>query len=231
MKLYFCLAAVIIASFFSSCAVSSKKENVEEEVVFDDGYRKTTAGEMGFADNLNPTEQSTKTQKNSTDFSTEAPDDSQIAVMTDSAGNRTETRCFENHLRIGCVALNTSARGVKEALIYTRNGEVKRMQSEELFGKILTASADDLAQEAGIFEIKRETSLPTVTYGKSNGQPLQPMPSYKFNVRQPVPVESAVAEPATEETSAPAAEQNGNQPEEKRPAVSENRPPDGEKDN
>lgn len=217
-------------SFFSSCTVSSKKENVIEEVFFDDGYRKTTAGEIVFDDKLNPTGQTTKAQKISTDYSTDAPDGSQIAVMTDSAGNRTETRCFENHLRIGCVALNTSARGVKEVLIYTRNGEVKRLQSEELFGKVLTASADDLAQEAGVFEGRRENRLPTITYGKSTDQPLQPMPSYKFNVQQPVPVEAA-AEPVSEDATAPPVEQNDVQPEENRGAVTENRPPDGEKEN
>lgn len=230
MKLYFCLVAVIIVSFFSSCSVSSRKENVEEEVFFDDGYRKTTAGEIGFADNLNVTGQTTKTQKNSTDYSTEAADGSQIAVMTDGAGNRTETRCFENHLRIGCVALNTSARGIKEALIYTRNGEVKRMQSEEIFGKILTASADDLAQEASIFEVRRETSLPTVIYGKSNGQPLQPLPSYKFNVQQSTPVESAAAEQMIEDTSS-TTEPNDDRAKEKRESIAENPPPDEEKEN
>jgi hypothetical protein len=185
MKLILCLTLI---SLLTSCVTSSKNQTAQEEVFFDDGYQKNTGEEVVFNDIVfaDKNESNSSLKKiGSTPISKAGADGSRITYSSDSSGNQSESRCFNNHSRISCILLRTTVKGEKTGFVYAQNGEIKKLPAN-MFNDMMTASADELAGAAGVFEGKKELTLPTGIMRKAkNSQPLQPMPSYKFPMQSP----------------------------------------------
>jgi hypothetical protein len=81
-------------------------------------------------------------------------DNSTLNTMFDGAGNKTETRFFDNHPLIKNIILRTSARGEKQSFVYAQNGAIEILP-EYIIAKALTASANELSKAAGIFHPRK----------------------------------------------------------------------------
>lgn len=124
-----------------------------------------------------------------------SPDQSRIDTMYDQFGNKTETRCFSDDLRLKCITLLTAADGKKKISAYGQNGEIKSLPAD-IFDKALTASANELADSAGIYQIYRQPApVMQSLQSRNTAASLRPMPSYNFPVQnrqiEPVPTEDA----------------------------------------
>lgn len=230
MKFIIHLAAFLSLSFFVSCGHLSKTETAQEEVFFDDGYRATSSGEINIEDGeLGRSPLTGKKQINAAEaISTKNAQGAIVSTMTDSAGNKSESVCYDNHPLVGCVVLKTAVKGEKEILVYARNGTVKTLPADKI-DDIFTASADEAARAAEITEGRNYAQTQAMFAQKpQNSAPLQPMPSYKFNVQQPAPVETGQTAAAA---SAAAVEPKVEQTEEQPQPTIENRPPDQQKEN
>ena len=201
----FCLLTLIFASLLVSCAKVSGSKSAEvviddrpaasskNEIIIDD---KTFNAEIG-KDASNPSEISQQPTK------TNLADNSKIDTTFDGFGNKTETRYFNNHLRLRFLMLRTSADGKKQIFVYGQNGQVKSLP-EDMIGKALAASADEIANSAGIYQTYRPSSPPAPS--QRNEMSLRPLPSYNFPTQdhqtEPIPAEQTTrtAEPANEKT-------------------------------
>lgn len=212
MKCRLCLLTIIFVSLLTSCSSFGKSKDKSanmEEVIFDDEYKTTAENKIVIEDkDFEGKEKAVSVAgENSQEITKIASDNSKITTMFDRYGNTTETRYFNYHTRLSFILLRTSATGEKQVFVYGQNGEVKSLP-ENMLDKVLTASANELANSAGIFEGSRESFAPVIV--QSNQPPLQPMPSYKFPIQQPqieaVPAETnepETDEPATAETTKP----------------------------
>ncbi len=153
MKLKLCI--LFIVALTASCS-SLKAE--KQEVVIDDGYKTTGDGEVVLEDNdIKPiTEAVDTTKKSSGDGEFLASDGSRIRVMTDSYGNKSEMRYFDNDSKLDMILVRTSVNGEKQVYVYGQNGEVKDLPLN-MVDKALTSNASELATAAGIYNGKRES--------------------------------------------------------------------------
>ncbi len=171
--------SIIFGALQLACSDSTRNApNQPRDIVFDDRLKITRNQQTGEYQTASLEIRNDKELKNS---SKTLNDNSTLNTMFDGAGNKTETRFFDNHPLIKNVILRTSARGEKQIYIYAQNGDVKT-SPEYLVEKALTASANELADAAGIFE-QRKTRENNLTANK-NSTPqlgiLQPLPGYEF---------------------------------------------------
>ena len=215
MNRRFGLTAMILVSLLTSCASLSKNEDGSaemEEVVFDDGYKIAAQSEIntGEREAIEKGNGAWTPEANSQEIIKIASDNSKITTTFDRYGNKTETRHFNNHTRLSFILLRTTAEGEKQVFVYGQNGDVKSLP-ETMLDKVTTASADELANSAGIVNQQRQTSTSVQNTSSPNSAPLRPLPSYNFPVQaQPAqPVEKAEknaetgsSEPQNKETTA-----------------------------
>ncbi len=151
--------------------------------MFDDGYKAPAKDEVVIDDSLfqdpqNSTEVFSGKSRERTQI---VKDGSTIDVTYDGFGNKTQTRTFNGNPLLSLIMLRTGIDGSKKVFVYARNGEVKNLP-EGMNEKILTASPDELANAAGIFEGVKEPAFP-----ESNQTPtittLNPLPSSQFPIR------------------------------------------------
>lgn len=184
MNKKFCFLLIVFLFLLTSCS-SSNNESSSEEVVFDDGYKTAKNGEVIIDDSSFEGKEAAMTDSSvrtgSRDVTQIAGDGSQIEIMYDNLGNKTETRKFNNSL-LKFVLLRTAADGSRQVFVYGQNGMVNSLP-ENMLDKVLTAPSNELANAAGIFEgIKEQPSftqnnqLPSVTT-------LKPLPSSQFPIR------------------------------------------------
>lgn len=209
---------MILAFLLSSCseATTNESESVNmDEIVFD-GDNKKTNGEVVFSDNFtgDKNENASVSMPTSQGITKVAADQSRINTLYDGFGNKTETRCFNNHPRLQCVMLRTTGDGKRQVFVYGQNGDVKDLP-EDMLDKTTTASGDELADAAGLYEVRQNRTQPSIVSVKpQNSQSLQPMPSYKFPVQNQTPAQIGAAQQekrTTETTSAGANEPNHSQ--------------------
>jgi YD repeat-containing protein len=203
MKFIVCLSSIIFVFFFA--AACSKNNNAESEEVFiDDGFKTVVKDEIVIEDSPFENAAGSATSRSlsgSREITIIAPDGSQLTTMYDAFGNKTEKRVFDGDTLLQLVAVRTSVKGDKQISVYAQNGAVKQLPPDML-EKVLTATADELATAAGIYEGRREeTAQPMIV--QTNQPRLQPMPSYRFPIQQPQ-VESAPVQPTEPETNEPA---------------------------
>ncbi|HLM01985.1 MAG TPA: hypothetical protein VK400_13095, partial [Pyrinomonadaceae bacterium] len=138
--------------FFASCARKEKavldlhiEEKViqvkHDEVVIDDSD----------LENISNAGQSSQTAPQ------KLSDFSEVTVMYDGFGNKLERRFFRGHPRLDTVIVKTTADGRREIMIYGQNGERKTIDGE-LGNRLLTASADEIANAAKIYETRPDRS-------------------------------------------------------------------------
>ena len=213
---------VLVIVFFSYIGFvkSQGLKQDAEEVIFDDGYRAKSEGEVIFDDSalqdfnqVNPVtiegmEEQTKI----------LGDSSKLTIMYDRYGNKIENRSFGYHPRLTFIVLQTSASGQKQVFVYGQNGEVKSLP-ETMLNKVFTASADEIANAAGIYQVKREaTSFTPVNPQPVEQTTLKPLPSSEFTIQnqssEPVPVEESQPESTGQ---IPAAEKRETIPSDRKP--------------
>ncbi len=182
-RLYF--LALVLPFLFASCAsVGSREDRDLPEVVFEDRKKNASDSEVVIDDRAVKNEQeninvSVETQQGGTTIT--AADGSQIKTMFDGLGNKTETRTFNENSLLRFVLLSVGADGKREAAVYGQYGEVKKLP-DNMLDRVLTASAKELANSAGVFEVFREQN----SYAENAQQPksrLQPLPSSSFVIR------------------------------------------------
>jgi hypothetical protein len=203
-----CLSAFICASLLASCA---KFTGNDSDVVIIDDKPKTNAKNEIVIDDVEfgggGQENGIVSKTGSQETAKISPDQSRIDTMYDQFGNKTETRCFKNDLRLKCVTLLTAAAdGKTKVSVYGQNGEIKSLPAEML-GKAMSAPASEIANSAGIYEIYRQPKPIAESASSRINSPLRPVPSYNFPIetRQ---VEQNPAEPTNPPTDA-ASEKTG----------------------
>ena len=177
-------------------------ENVETttEVVFNDRSDVAVTDEVIIEDKNTA---SSGVQNSGTEPERILPDNSRLATVYDGFGNKSESRYFNNHQRLALVLLRTSVNGLREVFVYGQNGVVKSLPADML-GKVLTASPDEIANAAGIYEGRKEKN--PFNYLLKSNQPteLKPLPGYSFpsqnQAAEPQPTET---EQSADETTAP----------------------------
>lgn len=233
------IAVIILLSFISSCSVFTKTETGGEEVFLDDGYKKTADGEVALDDisfSVNERTDIKKNTVNSPTITTKAADGSTVSEMTDSAGNKSQSRCFGNHLLVACIVLKIPVNGERKVLVYDQNGRIKTLSADKI-EDIFTVSPDQAAAAAEIYEGRKNNPSPTMFSKKENdSQPLQPMPSYKFPVQQPMPQQ--IQPTAENEQTEKSAEKSNETPSEVKDGkiqedgmMTQNQPSDRQKEN
>lgn len=78
-------------------------------------------------------------------------DGSRVTRMEDGYGNSTVTRNFSGHKLLRKVIVRFQAKGQRAAFVYGKNGQVKSLPARYQ-DRILTASADEIAAAAMIFD-------------------------------------------------------------------------------
>lgn len=206
MNYKFCLIAVICVSMVASCSKTGK--NQSSEVVFDDAGKTAAKDEIVIEDKSFDGSRETLPilKAGSQEITKVAADQSRVNTMYDAFGNKSETRYFNNHLRLQFLLLRTSADGQKQIFVYGQNGEVKSLP-EDMLDRALTAPADELANSAGIFQTYRPSPPAAQSIQTRSDVSLRPMPSYNFPVqnRQVDQVAADEAKP----TAVPADEKPG----------------------
>ena len=84
-------------------------------------------------------------------------DGSNIGVMRDGYGNTTTTRSFDGHKLIRMVMVRENAKGAQRVFVYGKNGSIKNIPNK-FFDRVLTASADEIASTAKIYDSTNENS-------------------------------------------------------------------------
>lgn len=222
-KIYILILVLFLASM-SACTIGRASSEGREEVFLDDGNGAKSGEEIVITDSdLNkPASQISTAKKNLPAMTTTGADKSKITTVIDSYGNKTETRCFVNHPRLDCVVVQSSADGKKQTIVYGAGQGAKNLP-EDMADQALTASADELANYAGIYETRSSlANKPVSPYGsgKTNNKPLRPMSSNEFPpVRMPQnqPLQNAETQPNTETTT----EKSSEKKEDSSPADSE----------
>lgn len=210
-KVYF--LTILILSLLTACSSFRGDEassGAQEEVVFDDGYKTSPDGEIIIDDQSFAGKETglVVTEKNLPNITQIARDGSQIKIMYDGFGNKTETRTFENNPLLKTVLLRTDVDGKRRVFVYGQNGDVKSLP-DDMLDKVLTAAPTDLASSAGIVAPVKEMPVITQNVEPSYAPPLQPIPSYQIPVRRnPAPeiVEPETVEPAAAPSTEPVEE-------------------------
>lgn len=196
------IALCIVVSFIKVNKSRAEIDRVEAVAVIDEyingSKNKNDTGEdlLGEMEEPNsnslPGSQDTKTYASS----------SKLETMTDRYGNKTETRCFDFHPRLRCVMLSTSADGQRKIFVYGQNGDVKGLP-ENMLDRAMTASADDIANAAGIVLAPTRLATPPA-YAQTNKTqkvmpPLPPLQTMPNNPSQ-IPIQNQTTEPEKTET-------------------------------
>lgn len=197
----FSLSIIACALLFVSCSSKGASSASNGEiVVIEDGYnakakKEIVIDEAAFTgkNSLNSGE-----KISSSEMTKIAADSSRIDTMYDGFGNRTDTRCFNYNPRVKCVLVRSGVDGQKQIFVYASDGEVKKL-SDDMFARILTLPAGEIAIAAGITQDFVQPPKPTIV---RNNPPaaaqMRPLPSYYFPVQQPPAQIAAPAEPAAE---------------------------------
>ncbi len=217
-KLLLLLGICLLACSFGCSAKSS-----DEVVIIEDSADAQNSGEVVFSDHWDSLEISSTANQQTLAQSTKSKgnDNSEITTMIDKYGNKTEMRAFLGHPRLASILMRTSPEGIRETFVYGQQGKVKPLPADML-DRALTASADELANSAGIYNtVSAKTTL------VQSAEPLQPMPSYKFPV-QNQPVGTAAVE-ETKQSDDNGARGGSDKTEDSQPPDKENSPPMREK--
>lgn len=183
MSIKFWFFTILCLFLLTSCSDSSNSEisSTADEVVIDDGYKTTAAGEIIIDDSDfdNKKEAGSVARESSRATTRTIADGSQIETIYDSYGNKTEKRTFNNDT-LRFILIKTSAEGNRQIFVYGQNGDVKSLP-ENMTDKVLTASSNEVASSAAIYK-----ALSEPTYTQNTQSPtvnsLQPLPSSQLPI-------------------------------------------------
>ena len=182
MNYKFCLLVMMFAFLLPSCSKFGKTQS--DEIIFDDKTNMTSKNEIVIDDKSFDSEQDTVSisKVGSQEITKFTTDQSRINTAYDQFGNKTETRCFNNHIRLQCIILRTAADGQKQIFVYGQNGQVKSLP-DNMIDKALTAPADEIANSAGIYQTYRQVVPVAQNTQTRNDIALRPLPSYNLPIQ------------------------------------------------
>lgn len=164
---------------------------------------------------LGEAENKTTGQRSSQTAPQKMSDNSEVTVMLDGFGNKLEKRYFKGHPRLNSVLIRTAPDGRQEIFVYGQNGERKPVEGE-LVKRLLTASADEIANAAKIYETR-----PVMRK--------QPKPAEGEQIKPPLAIAPPIiSPPVIETTETPVEEKIEEAP--KKTDSTENPPPAAQKD-
>lgn len=182
---------ILLVSFSAvslACNTSGAASENREEIVLNDGYTSAKPEEVIINEaSVNGNDIQISTSKpNSQEAPKTSDDNSEITTMHDGFGNKTEIRNFKGHPRLKFLVLRTSADGQQQIFVYGYEKEVKTLSGETM-NKALTASGDEIANAAGLYQTTSSKELPNYL---RKSKPMQPTPSYNYPVQIPQPTQS-----------------------------------------
>lgn len=199
---------VFVSGIFSGCIKSDFADRHRQEIYLDDnnGSETNDKNEVVLDDRQLLSEKLNNKSAPEPQYQT-GKDGSDITITGDRYGNKTESRCFTNSLRLKCVVIETAASGKIELTVYGNNGVIKTV-SPEKFGDVMNMEADEIANAAELFEPSQKADITKLLPSKNRPKELSPMPSSEFPVfpnQMPPPVaeEQITSEPppVTDETA------------------------------
>lgn len=193
VKHLFCISLVSLSAFSLSCGSSQAASENREEVVFDDGYKTEKGNEVVITESdlkAVDSQHSSIYQNTESSVSTNG-DHSEIVTNFDSYGNKTETRFFKNDSRLNTLLIRTAVNGTKQMYVYGTGGEVKPLP-DEMKDRALAASADEIANAAGIYKTRSNEVLQNF---RKPSKSLQPLPNSNFPIQTP---QNSEPQPETE---------------------------------
>lgn len=150
-----------------------------------------------------------------------AADGSKITTVFDQYGNKIETRYFNSHPLLSLVILRTTGEGYRQVFVYGQNGDVKQLP-ENMLDKVTTASADEIANSAGI--TSRVQGPPQPDFVLNNTQP-NSIPPIQMRPLNPLPPQTQSIEPVAAEENTEEAKTAKDDSEKKITAAEENARP------
>lgn len=204
MKFVICITALMCVSLFTAC--SGFFVNKPKEVVFIDDKSSNlliidSDKEIVIDDKMLLEARQNIRKDKQAPISVNQADGSTVSISFDSAGNKSESRCFDNHMRIGCIVVKTSAAGDKSINVLAQNGEMKTLPVDD-FANIMSLSADEIAMAAGVIEGRKNDQPQMVFKGNpQKNQSLQPLPSHNFPIKTGnLPIQNEIPVSIEEET-------------------------------
>lgn len=183
-KVHF-LILILSLSLISACTTSRASSENNEEVVIEGNNGGQNKDEIVITDadlnGLSP--QNSPDGTNTQELIVAGEDKSKVTTMIDTYGNKTEKRCWVNHSRLDCIVIQTSAGGKKEILLYPV-GSGAKILPENNVEQALTATADELANLAGVTSTRTEVAKrPISPYGtNADKNSLRPLSSSEFQI-------------------------------------------------
>ncbi len=200
MKLTSYIITLTIIALLSGCS-SFNRSKTQEIVFLDDGNSTSKEllhnNEVVIDDKMLSDTRKKADKETEPTISTDFPDGSSLSVGYDSAGNKTESKCFNNHIKIGCIVLKTPVVGEKSINVLAQNGKVEIL-SANVFPDVMTVSPDEIAVAAGITEGRR-TNQPQLTFKTKPEIRTNPIPTTAYYPPVIQQNEEIVTQPEKEE--------------------------------
>ena len=200
-KYFFILIIVlcVFVSFVSLGKIRDNKANTESADAVNGNSAKSDANRIGEDASTALGENEATSLEAARETTATASDGSKITTVFDRYGNKSETRYFNSHPRLRFVILNTTGEGYREVFVYGQNGTVNQLP-ENMLDKITTASADEIANSAGIPVFIERGSAPQPDFVLNNSQPSAP--PIQMRPLNPLPPETQSIESVTAEEDA-----------------------------
>ncbi len=204
---FFTYFFIIISVFFSLACSKSKIESSKEVVFIDDGYQATSNNEVVFEESASRENSKSVNEKSFVlpEKNVTNTDRAMITTMFDGAGNKTETRFFDDDLLVRTIMVRTSVKGEKQVMVFAQNGTVKTLPANKQISA-LTASASEIAAVAGIFEGRKEAPKPITIQTEQKPEsnfaalksPVATAPIEQVEAQTPEDVSDQVTKPTSE---------------------------------
>lgn len=195
MNFRLCLLMLVVLLGGSAACARKEKAVMDlrvDEKVIEVRHDEVTIGETG-KDNVSERQSSQLAPQ-------KMSDKSEITVMFDGFGNKLEKRYFKGHPRLHSVLIRTAVDGRREILVYGQNGE-KNSVDGELGKRLLSASADEIANAAKIYESRPVIRNRAITVQNEQTKPQPPVSTSAALPQPPEPTqpsETTVEEPIQE---------------------------------
>lgn len=177
------LIFIFVAAVFSGCIKSDFAKQHGQQVYFDDENNDSdlnSKNEVVIDNTQLITQKLSENSAPSPEYKT-GTDGSEITITGDGYGNKTESRCFKNSLRLKCVVAETSFAGKTEITVYGKNGVIKNVSPEKITD-LQNMEADEIANVAELFETSQKADITKLLPSKNKPNEVKPMPSSEIPV-------------------------------------------------
>ncbi len=183
----------VFVSFISLGKIRGDKAKTETVSAVNGNSTKSGDDRIGEGASTSLGENETISREGGREMIATASDGSKITTVFDRYGNKSETRYFNSHPRLRFVMLKTTSEGFREVFVYGQNGAVRQLP-ENMLDKVTTASADEIANSAGIPVIIERRPAPPPDFVLNNTQPSS-VPPIQMRPLNPLPPQTQTTEP------------------------------------